>query len=75
MTSTAELMDKGMKCLVEGLGVIEAEKFVYEVKNDNFDYTKWQSNLFEDMTSSELNERAVGYMKEHPFNGKNATIL
>ena len=41
-TSTAEVLDNGMRCLVEGLGIIEAEQFVATLKRERFDYTKWQ---------------------------------
>jgi hypothetical protein len=37
---------------------------------EQFDYTKWQQDLFEDMTLEELNQAAVHYNKDHPFTGK-----
>ena len=37
--STAEIMSKGMKCLMEQLGVVEAERFVATVIRERFDYT------------------------------------
>lgn len=33
-------MEAGIACLVEKLGVIDAERFIVEIKRDRFDYTK-----------------------------------
>ena len=35
-----EIVNRGMRCLTEQLGVIEAEKFVAAIIRDKFDYTE-----------------------------------
>lgn len=30
--------------MIEKLGIIEAEQFIYLVKTEQLDYTKWQEN-------------------------------
>ena len=67
--STAELLDRGMKCLQKDLGVEETEEFIMLIKRDKFDYTKWRQKLFEGMTLEELNAAAAQYEAVHPFVG------
>ena len=38
MYSTAEIMDLGLECLVEKLGIINAEHFIATIKRESFDY-------------------------------------
>ena len=67
MISDIEIMDKGLACLLEKLGVIETERFISVINREKFDYTKWQRNRFAYMNSEEFNEAAVAYAKENPF--------
>ena len=46
--STAEIMNKGMRCLTEHLGVVEAEHFISVIIREKFDYTKWQREYFDE---------------------------
>ena len=57
-TQTAAIVSAGMKLLRENLGVIESEIFITEIAGNEFDYTKWRENLWEDLTPEELFERA-----------------
>jgi hypothetical protein len=36
------------------LKLVETERFIIRIQKEPFDYTKWQENLFEDMTVEEL---------------------
>jgi hypothetical protein len=55
---TAAIISAGMKLLRENLGVIESEIFITELASNDFDYTKWRENLWEDLTPEELFKRA-----------------
>ncbi len=66
--STADIIDKGMNCLMEKLGVIETEQFISVIMREQFDYTKWQREKFDNVGSDDFNQTAVAYAKEHPFN-------
>ena len=68
-TSTAEIMSKGMKCLTEQLGIIDAERFVSIIIREKFDYTKWQREYFDGKTPEEISAEAAQYEKEHHFTG------
>ncbi len=65
MDSTVELMDIGMKCLVERLGLVEAERFISIIIRERGDYTKWRQRYFEDISSDNFHEAAIQYGKEH----------
>lgn len=58
MTDT-EIKSKGIEILTDGLGLVEAERFVSLIAGERFDYTEWQRTLFEDMSVQELNAAAM----------------
>ena len=67
MDNTMEIMDKGINCLLQQLGVVETEKFISIINREKFDYTKWRERLFKDMTLEELNAEAVEFAKNNPL--------
>ena len=67
MVSDIEIINKGIHCLLEKLGVVETERFISVINRERFDYTKWQREWFDNMSSDEFNESAVAFSKENPF--------
>lgn len=67
MDNTMEIMDRGINCLLQQLGVVETEKFISIINREKFDYTKWRERLFKDMTLEELNAEAVEFAKNNPL--------
>lgn len=43
-----------IKLLVEKFGEVEAERFIFLIKKEQFNYTKWQRNLWNDLTIDEI---------------------
>ena len=75
MQNTA-IMTAGMKLLREKLGLIECEIFISNIKQNNFDYTKWRENLYEDMSLEELVSKAAEFERQNPeLIPKNAKII
>lgn len=74
MTSSAELMNKGMQCLINEMGVVNAEEFILLISREKFDYTRWQREYFDKKTPSDISAEAGVHEKENPFTGT-ATIL
>ena len=70
MASDIEILNRGINCLLEKLGVIETERFISVVNREKFDYTEWQRQRFDNMSSDEFNDAAVAYSKENPFQQK-----
>ena len=61
-----EIWDKGLNCLFENLGFIDAKKFIIMVNSRKTDYTEWRrENLFENMSEGEFLEDAIKYSKSH----------
>jgi ligand-binding SRPBCC domain-containing protein len=66
MINNAVLLDRGIKCLTDGLGLLEAEQFIYVLLSQPFDYTEWRkTHLFTDMTVDEISNAADAYCKEN----------
>ena len=67
MTNSAVLLDKGMRCLTNELGLVQAEQFVYLLLSEPFNYTEWRKdNLFTDMSVVVISQAADKYCKENP---------
>lgn len=74
MNSAVEIMDTGFACLVEKMGVVNAERFIAMIKRDSFDYTIWRKEYFKNRNLDEIREEAAAYEKTHPFKGKAARL-
>ena len=43
-----------IKCLIDNFGIVQTERFISLIIKEPFDYTKWQEDLFSDLTTDEL---------------------
>ncbi|MDR1727518.1 MAG: hypothetical protein LBT74_06270 [Acidobacteriota bacterium] len=57
MTDTL-LLNAGMDLLIKNLGLAQAERFVFLVNQEQFDYTSWQQNLYPGMSAQEVSRMA-----------------
>ena len=57
--SDTVVKSEGMRVLLEGLGKVDAERFISLIIREPFDYTKWQTNLFEDLNVRDLSAAAM----------------
>lgn len=55
-TEEIELSAKCLDILAHSVGPVETERFVAYINGGRMDYTKWQRNLFKDMTIDEIAE-------------------
>lgn len=65
MNNTAEVLDRGMECLIKYLGDVEAERFLSTIMRERFDYTKWQRQYFDSMRPGEFHKKAAEYATTH----------
>ena len=65
-TGTEELMHRGMNCLVEHMGSVDAQCFISAVLRERFDYTQWQREYFDNATPEEFGADAFQWAKSHP---------
>jgi len=67
MTNNAVLLDKGMRCLTNELGLVEAEQFIYLLLSEPFNYTEWRKDaLFTGMSVEDISQAADQYCRENP---------
>lgn len=59
MRTDSVVKSDGMNILLEHLGRVDAERFVTLIMQEPFDYTKWQENLFCNLSVDELCDRAM----------------
>ena len=48
-----------VKHLIDNFGHVQTERFIALMIKEPFDYTKWQKNLYEDMSIEELSRKAM----------------
>lgn len=73
--NTVEIMNKGMKCLLDNLGIVETEYFISTVIREKFDYTKWQQEFFDKIPPNELKEKIADFAKNYKFEENPEVIL
>ena len=59
MKSDTVLKVEGINLLIEKLGEVEAERFITLIIKEQFDYTKWQRELFKDLSVKEISKNAM----------------
>ena len=74
-TNTAEVLNRGMTSLLEKMDIVEAEHFIFLVKAENFDYTQWQRDYFDNKSRDELDREMEAYFAKHPYGGGAAKII
>ncbi len=72
--TNSEVVDRGINCLLQQLGVIETERFISIIIREKLDYTKWRRTLFGDASVEEINEAAAAYDAAHPFHPKKKQV-
>ena len=48
------LLSSGLRTLIDRFGVVNAERFIYLVNKEPFDYTKFRHTLFEGMSHEDI---------------------
>jgi hypothetical protein len=56
------LRNEGIRVLTQNLGKVEAERFITLIIREPFDYTKWQSDLFDDMSIEKLSAKVMDFV-------------
>lgn len=65
--NTVEILNRGMRCLTEQMGIVEAEHFISAIIREKFDYTKWQRDYFDAKTPEEISAEASHFEAAQPF--------
>lgn len=58
MKTDSEIRAEGMRLLIEGLGEVNAERFIALMNREKFDYTIWRRQQWQNETIKSLAEKA-----------------
>jgi len=64
MRTDSVIRTEGMNILLQSLGKVDAERFVSLIIKEPFDYTKWQQNLFNELSVRELSKKASDFSND-----------
>jgi len=64
MRTDTVIRTEGTQVLMANLGLVETERFIMLIQKESFDYTRWQKNLFENMSIEEINQKAVEFREK-----------
>jgi hypothetical protein len=59
MMTDTEIKIKGVRILAKYLGDVEAERFIALIQREPFDYTKWRQGLDEELSLTEISQKAM----------------
>ena len=59
MKTDTLIKHEGFMAIFEKLDIVEAERFIALIRRDNFDYTEWRKDLWEDLSIEELSAKAM----------------
>ena len=69
------MADRCMNAVRDHVGTVELEAFIYYVRSQSFDYTKWQQEHYDAIDPDALFPALEKHSAQHPFKGKKAVIL
>ncbi len=59
IATDSELRVKGINTLLNNLGDVETEKFISLIIREKFNYTKWQTSLFNNDSIDNISKKAM----------------
>ena len=59
MITDTEIKTKGMQLLSNGMGIVEAERFISLIQREPFDYTQWRKTMWNEVSVDELYEQVI----------------
>ena len=68
MRTDTMIKHDGFNAIFKSLDLVEAERFVVLLKRDDFDYTEWRKDLWENLTIEELSKKAAQFNSANRHN-------
>ena len=69
------LVSRCMDILCSQVGIVDAERFIYIMRSEAFDYTKWQRDHYDNISPDELNASVDRFSAENEFKGSKAKVI
>ncbi|MCL2192649.1 MAG: hypothetical protein FWB78_04545 [Treponema sp.] len=64
MRTETALKAEVMGLLLNTFGVLETERFIASIKSDNFDYTEWRKNMWQNKSIDEIHKMATEFERQ-----------
>ncbi|MCX7726015.1 MAG: hypothetical protein N2053_04110 [Chitinispirillaceae bacterium] len=64
MRTDAVIKKEGLKAIFEKLNIVEAERFITLIKREDFDYSEWRKDLWENESIEKVAIKAMEYYKK-----------
>ena len=64
MRTETVLRGEAIELLLKTFGVLETERFIASIKNNNFNYTEWHKDLWNDKSIEEIHKMATEFENE-----------
>ena len=68
-------VNKCMEAVRKNVGTVELEQFIYFIRSQSFDYTKWQRDHYDQINPVELKRALDEYSQNHTFEGEKAVVI
>jgi hypothetical protein len=68
MVAETVLRKNAIDILLRELGVLNTERFISSIKNNSFDYTEWQKDLWKGKSIEEIHQKATAFEKNKNSN-------
>ena len=68
-------VEKCMDAIRQHVGTVELEEFIYYIRSQSFNYTKWQQEHYDSMTPEQIYSMMEEHSAKHPFEGKKAVTI
>ena len=65
MITDEEVLERGMDCLMDNLGIIEAERFISLVWKERDKYNTWKKE-YDNMSDEEFRTSLEEFIRQHP---------
>ena len=65
MITDEEILERGMDCLMDNLGIIEAERFISLVWKERDKYNTWKKE-YDNMSDEEFRASLEEFIRQHP---------
>lgn len=69
------LVSRCMDILCDQVGIVDTERFIYIMRSEAFDYTKWQREHYDNISPDELDTAVDKFSSEHEFKGSKAKVI
>ena len=69
------LVSRCMDILCDQVGIVDTERFIYIMRSEAFDYTKWQRDHYDNISPDELDAAVDKFSSEHEFKGSKTKIV